>query len=402
MSYFDYIAYDNHGTKICGTIEAESKIEAKEKLFKKQLVIVKVSKQAESFKLPFFKNINKKIKLKELEFITSELAILLNSGVRLDKGLEILLRGSENEATRHMLSEIVKSVKSGKSLSEAFSEFPEIFDDLYINMIKLGEASGELDVVFSRLSIDLKFRRELQSKIVQSLTYPSVILFVCIACILFVFNYIVPQMSSIFDRNSELPVYTEILLSTSDWFVTYQWYLALTLLITMLTFYRALQFKKFRLYISELGLKLPLIGSAILLIERIRFNSSMSMMLSNGLSLIDSIRLSAGNVKNLEIQKSLLTVQSKLKHGGSLSDSLKSTPIFTEFNISLVEVGEESGQLSPVFDEVANRSRQDFESWTTTLTSMIEPLLILIMGAIVGSVVVVMLLSIVSTNDIAL
>jgi general secretion pathway protein F len=128
----------------------------------------------------------------------------------------------------------------------------------------------------------------------------------------------------------------------------------------------------------------------------------MAMMLASGVSLIESLRLSASNIKNIEIKSLLMIAENKIKQGGVLSSALQDTPLFTEFNISLVEVGEESGELVPVFEEIADRSRQDFESWTDTLTSMIEPILILVMGAIVGSVVVVMLLSIVSTNDVGL
>jgi general secretion pathway protein F len=288
------------------------------------------------------------------------------------------------------------------SISDSFAQFDDVFDALYINMIKLGEASGELDAVFFRLSQDLKFRRNLQNKIIQSLTYPSVILFVCIGCILFVFNYIVPQMSSIFDRANDLPIYTEILLSTSDWFIKYQLYLAISLVFAAIALFQGMKNQAFKRKVNSIGLKLPLLGKAILLVERIRFNSSMAMMLSSGVSLIEALKLSASNIKNIEIQSIVNSASKRIKQGGVLSDALKTTPLFTDFNISLVEVGEESGELVPVFEEIANRSREDFEGWTNTLTSMIEPILILVMGAIVGSVVVVMLLSIVSTNNVGL
>jgi len=399
---FQYLAYDSHGTKLNGEIEAETQIKAKEKLMIKGLVIVAISQVKTSKSNKIFSLNGNKVTIQSLEFITSELAILLRSGVRLDKGLDILKKGAANPATASMLDKISGSIKSGKSISEAFAEFDNVFDALYINMIKLGEASGELDAVFTRLSGDLKFRRNLQNKIVQSLTYPSVILFVCVACILFVFNYIVPQMSSIFDRAADLPFYTKFLLATSDWFINYQWYLAGAIVIAIVSLLQGLKNDNFKHKVNEFGLKLPLIGKAILLVERIRFNSSMAMMLASGVSLIESLRLSASNIKNVEIKKLVDIASNKVKQGGVLSEALKTTPLFTEFNVSLVEVGEESGELVPVFEEIADRSRQDFESWTDTLTSMIEPLLILVMGAIVGSVVVIMLLSIVSTNDVGL
>ena len=402
MISYQYTAYDHHGAKIQGQVDANSDKEAKQQLKHKKLTVIELAPKQENASISVFNRRSSKVSLQALEFITSELAILLKSGVRLDKGLDILKNGAANVATTSLLDKLSSSIKGGKSISESFADFPEVFEPLYINMIKLGEASGNLDNVFERLAADLKFRRTLQSKIIQSLTYPSVILFVCVACILFVFNYIVPQMSAIFDRADELPVYTQMLLSTSDWFINYQLYLAVVLIAAVVIFIQSLKNEKFSRAIDEFGLKLPLLGNAILLVERIRFNSSMAMMLSSGVALVDALRLSATNVKNTEIRSLLKTARSKIKQGGTLSESLQTTPLFTEFNISLVEVGEESGELVPVFEEISERSRQDFESWTETLTSMIEPILILIMGGIVGSVVVVMLLSIVSTNEIGL
>lgn len=398
---FKYVAYDSHGIKVVNDIESQSEAQAKADIQKQGLTIVSIAEAKPSSSLST-KFSSKKISLQSLEYITSELAILLKSGVRFDRGLDILKKGVAEPEVAVLLNKIGQNIKSGQTIADSFAEFDDVFDPLYINMIKLGEASGELDSVFLRLANDLKFRRKLQSKIIQSMTYPSVILFVCISCILFVFNYIVPQMSSIFDQSTELPVYTEILLATSDWFIAYQWYLLVAIVAAVLLFVQATKNDKFRRTVNEFCLKIPLIGKAILLVERIRFNASMAMMLASGVSLIEALRLSASNIKNMEIKNLLMIAENKIKQGGVLSSALQDTPLFTEFNISLVEVGEESGELVPVFEEIADRSRQDFESWTDTLTSMIEPLLILVMGAIVGSVVVVMLLSIVSTNDVGL
>lgn len=398
---FDYVAYDSHGSKVEEFIEARDEQHARQLIVQKGFILVSVSPQKSHSAKNKGSLFKRKISLQQLEFITSELAILLKSGVRLDKGLDILVKGAEPEAAV-MLTKISEKVKSGSSVSESFEQFGDTFDALYINMIRLGEASGQLDEVFSRLSHDLKFRRQLTSKIVQSITYPAVILIVSILCVLFVFNYIVPQMSAIFDRSKELPIYTEILLAVSDWFIAYQWFLAGGIVVAGYAFFQALKQEDFKRKVSEFGLKLPLIGRGIILVERIRFNSSMSMMLSSGVPLIESLNLSASNVKNDKIKSLVNIASNKVKQGGVLSSALQTTPLFTEFNISLVEVGEESGELEPVFEEIAERSRQDFEGWTQTLTSMIEPILIMIMGGIVGSVVVVMLMSIVSTNDVGL
>ncbi|GAA0353891.1 type II secretion system F family protein [Bowmanella denitrificans] len=401
MSQFQYTAYDSMGAKVSGEITSDSEQTARTELQRKNLIVTELKLKAADrtwFSLSMGRN---RVSLKQLEFITSELAILLRSGVRFDRGLTILLKGAKEPGLARLLTDIAKEIKSGKGIAETFSQFPNVFDPLYISMIKLGEASGELDEVFLRLAKDLKFRRSLQQKILQAVTYPTVILFVCIASILFVLNYIVPQMSSLFEGNDALPVYTEILLFTSQWFRDYQIYLGGGLLLLVMLFIKGRESPQVKSRMDDWLLGLPVLGKAVLLIERIRFNSSMAMMLSSGVSLIQALNLSAGTIKNKQIAKHAETSVNHVKQGGSLTNALGMTPLFSDFNLSLVEVGEESGELAPVFDEIAERSRSDFEGWVQTLTSMIEPMLILVMGAIVGSVVVVMLLSIVSANDVA-
>jgi type II secretory pathway component PulF len=402
MSFYKYEAYDKMGAKIFGEIEANSVEKASQELHKQNLVVVnlKVAVSRKSFNLPGLEN--KKVSLKSLEFITSEIALLLRSGVKFDRGLSILLKGASEPALVSLLNDLSKDVKAGKSIGDSFAHHPDVFDALYISMIRLGEASGKLQDVFFRLSADLKFKRSLQQKIIQALTYPSVILFVCIGAILFVFNYIVPQMAGLFDNATNLPVYTAILLGLSEWFINYQFYLAVAIAISIFALMRAYKSKDFQRKSDEFILGLPLVGNAFLLVERIRFNSSMAMMLGSGVSLVQALTLSSATLKNEQIVRLLRTSVSKVKQGDKLSTALSSVPLLTDFNLSMLEVGEESGELAPVFDEISERSRTDFETWVQTLTSMIEPLLILFMGAIVGSVVVVMLLSIISTNDIAI
>lgn len=399
---FNYTAYDGHGAKVSGEINSDSAAIAKQEIASKGLILVKIETVRQQGSGISFAFGSKKVSLNELEFITSELAILLKSGVRIDRGLEILQKGASSAQCAELLSKLLTSVRSGKSVSEAFSECSDIFDQLYINMLKLGEASGELDVIFLRLAADIKFRRELRAKIIQSLTYPLVILFVSVLCVLFVFNYIVPQMSSIFDRSADLPSYTLLLLDLSEWFINYQWFLFAGLAVGAVLFSRAMKTTSFRMKVNQVMLNFPLLGKLVRLTERIRFNSSMAMMLSSGVSIVEALTLSAGNIKNSELQSQLMIIANKVKQGSMLSTTLIESDLYSEFDISLVEVGEESGELTPVFDEIANRSRTDFEGWTATVTSMLEPLLILTMGAIVGSVVVVMLMSIVSTNDVGI
>ncbi|MFT5812271.1 MAG: type II secretory pathway component PulF [Psychroserpens sp.] len=399
MIRFNYQAYDSHGGQINGHITAKSYDDAKQQLQLKKLIITALKEeQSEKIKSSLFQG--KKISLEELEFITSELAILLKNGVKIDRSLAILKRNKSNSAVVKLLQDLHTAIKRGSLLSEAMAEQPEVFDALYINLVKLGEASGDLAYVFIKLSTDLKFKSELKRKIIQSLTYPLVIFTVCILCILFIFNYIVPQMSGLFDGLPELPVYTEILLGASRWMQNYQWFLFLAIVFAVFALVAAFKNPIIKVRLDEFMLKVPFIKGALLVIERIRFNSALTMMLDGGISIDKALELSAGSVNNRHIRQGLIAAKEQIKKGAGLTESLARSPIYPDFFLSLLEVGEESGKLAPVFEEIASRSRSEFESWADKMTSILEPLLILTMGGIVGSVVVTMLLSIISVNDL--
>lgn len=396
MALFEYKAYDNTGAAVNNEHSSSSLEMAKKELALEGLHLISIKEKKAQSSSGLFRS--EKLSLDELEFITSELSLLLRSGVKIDKSLQILSKGKANTPSGKLLNELSQSVKRGESLAEALSQHAD-FDTLYVNLVRMGEESGELSKVFAGLAQDLIFRKELKSKIMQALTYPSVILVVCILAIVFVFNFIVPQMGGLFEGNDNLPIYTQVLIDASNWMQSYQWYLFGGIVVFIIGVKVAIEKGLINDALDEVLIKLPLFKSAVQQVERIRFNTSMALMLDAGVQLDKAIELAAGTVKNKYLRDGLLSAKSKIKRGVSLTEALSASPIYPDFFISLLEVGEESGQLTPVFEEIANRSRNDFGSWTSKVTSLLEPLMILMMGGIVGSVVVVMLMSIMSVND---
>ncbi|GAB0111506.1 type II secretion system F family protein [Pseudoalteromonas distincta] len=396
---FEYKAYDSLGAKNEGQIEAQSKQEALLAVEKLGLFALEIKEVSERSNSLFQSN---KISLSDLEFLTAELSLLLESGVRIDKGIDIIRRTKAKPALAKLLSDLNQKIKKGSNLSAACREHPDVFDELYCNLIELGEASGKLSDVFADLAKDLKFKRDLRSKIIGSLTYPSVIFFVCILSIFFIFNVIIPKMASMFEGADDLPWYTKFMLDTSAWMVNYQGWLIVGGIAFIGAIHFAAKTTKFQNWWQSVCLKLPVISKAIITIERIRFNSGLAMMIKAGVPIDKALGLSAGNIKNLTLKREMEIAKQKVKRGSLLAPTLKQTSIYPAFYVSLLEVGEESGNLERVFDEIANRSRADFESWTQKMTTLLEPLMILFMGGFVGGVVVIMLLSMVSMNDIGI
>jgi type II secretory pathway component PulF len=403
MATYLYKAYDASGALINGELDAISVKQAKELLQKEKLnPISLVEQSAVANKAAFNLFQSDTVTLDDVEFVTAELSLLLQSGVKIDRALAVLARTKAGSSLASLLQKLSNDVRKGQSLSEAMAKHPKVFDNLYINLVTIGESSGNLIAVFAGLAQDLKYRKELKNKITQAIAYPTVILLVCICSVLFIFNFVVPKLTVMFADAVELPIYTQILLGVSDFIQNYQFHLFFIFGAMVFGFRWMLQQGHFAHKFDNIVLSIPLLKNTVNLVERIRFTSSMSLMLHSDVKLDQALVLSSGSVKNQVIARNLSGMKDKVRKGESITTALKQSGLFPVLFLSLLEVGEESGKMAPIFEEIADRSRTEFSQWTDKMTSLIEPLMILFMGGIVGSVVVVMMMSIVSINDIGI
>lgn len=398
MARFSYQAYDAAGARINGNIDASDQAHALKQLKAEGLLVSDLKPLRNTNHVRLFSRST--VSLADIEFLTAELSLLLASGVRIDKGLDIIHKTKANPALAKLIGDLSSSIKKGHNLSQAVAEHPKVFDSLYCNLIQLGEASGNLSEVFAELAKDLKFRRDLQRKIVSSMTYPAVILLVCMVSVVFIFNFIIPKMATLFTDLDAVPWYTRMMIQTSEWMTRYQGFLAVGMLLSVALVVAAFKRPEVKHWWHEIVLKLPVLKSVVSLTERIRFSSSMTMMLKSGLAVDKAMELAVGNVKNHLLVRELNIARKKIKQGTSFTMALSQSTLFPDFFVSLLDIGEQSGNLERIFEEITQRSRQEFESWTERMTTLIEPLLILFMGTFVGGVVVVMLLSMVSMNEI--
>lgn len=399
MPRFIYHAYDSGGGKLQGEIEASDVVMAKQQIAQQQLMLVQIKEDGDI--VPGLNILARtKVTSQEVEYLTAELSLLLNAGVTIDRALGIIRRNSTSAPQAKLVSALHDAVRRGESLSSALSEQHSVFNPLYLNLVSMAEASGTLPAIFSRLAEDMKFQSELKRKVIQALIYPGVIFSVCVLCILFVFNYIVPQMQGLFDGLPELPFYTAVLLGVSNWIVNYQWILLALILAAVSAIYIAMKNPSSAAAIDSFIARVPGFSGMIIRVERIRFNTAITLMLESGILIDRCLEMAVGSVKNRQLKQGLTSAKDQVKKGATLSSALRNSPVYDDFSMSLVEVGEESGELALVFGEISIRSRRDFESAVDRMTSLLEPALILVMGGIVGGVVVTMLLSIVSVNEV--
>lgn len=396
MATYLYKGYDKAGTPVKGEISADAEADALAQLQRQNIMVETLKAQAKGG-LSF--NFGKKLGFQDIEFLTSELSILLGTGVKIDKALALLSRAKLKPELGQLIQELSRDLKSGESLANAFAKHPKYFDNLYITLLTLGEESGELPKVLAGLAEDMKFKRQLRAKITQASVYPMVILFVCVASVFFIFNYIVPQMSTLFEGREQLPVYTEFVLGLSRWMQDYQFFLIGGIGAAVIGIYLGLKNDEYRPTLHRWMLEIPIVRTVVRMTERIRFCAGSALMLNAGLSADRVLKLVAGTIYNDLLRQEVMYAWEQVRQGTSLTKALENCRVMDDFYVSLLEIGEESGELERVFSEIADRSREDFENKVTRFTNLLEPMLILTMGLLVGGVVVTLILSIVSITD---
>jgi type II secretory pathway component PulF len=402
MPQFTYEGFDQSGGKVRATVEAPSQAEAAKLAADRGVVVASVrpASSGEGWR-EWLGLAERPVDLADLEFVTAELSLLLDSGVRIDRAIGILQRAGKSPAVARLLGTLAAQLKQGRQLSEAMSDHPAIFDKLYVNLVSLGEASGRLPAVFVGLAEDLAFQRDLRQKIISAATYPLVVAGVCVAALVFILNFVVPNLETLFTDTSELPWYTAMLLGASEFMREWQLPLAVVVGVVAASIYRVRHSAAVVEFRDRLLLDTPLLRDITCMVERIRFTSGLALMLGSGLSVDRALSLATGNVRHGTLRREVAAAVEKVKRGEQISIALRQTRLFPDYFASLLEVGEESGQLAKAFGEISRRSRDVFSAATLRLTTLLEPMLILVMGLIVGGVVVVMMLSITSVTEVA-
>jgi general secretion pathway protein F len=402
MPRFRYRGFDAAGGRVQGTVDAPQLELARTDLQGRGVLLSDLAPAEQGDWRATLGLVSDRVALTDLEFLTAELSLLLDSGVRIDRAVDILRRASTRTGPSRLLGAIAADLKQGRQFSEAAAAHPDVFDRLYVNLLALGEAGGRLPEVFRGLSEDLKFRRELRQRIVQAAVYPLVVLGVCVLALAFIFNFVVPNLTALFADARELPWYTEALIDTSAFVRQWQLPLLVATVAAAAVIWRSRKAPWVLELADRLLIGVPGLAGATATVERIRFAGGLGLMLEAGLPVDRALVLATGNVRHGVLRREVGIAVDKVRRGERLSLVLAQTRLFPDFYASLVEVGEESGQLARVFVEIARRSRDAFSAWAQRLTTLLEPLLILLMGLIVGAVVVVMMLSITSVNDLGL
>ena len=402
MTHYHFRAVASDGQIRTGAIQAESERLVAFELRRQGLTPVYVGKEAKKsleIKLPSFSGRKKK----DVLFFTQELSTLLSAGVPLDRALSITAELNERAAFRSLVLDILRVLKGGRSLADSLATHPDYFSELYINMVRAGEAGGSLAVVFERLAEFERTRDDLRGYIISSMAYPILLTLVGIASILVLMEFVVPRFAAVFEESRmQVPLPTKMLLVGSKFLQTYGW-IGVTLLVLftvgMITYVRT---NDGRLWWDTLRLKVPVLGDALRKAETARFARAMGTLVANSVPLVQSLSIAGATLNNRRISGSLETVSLGVKRGEGLAGPLRKAGQFPPLAAHLLSVGEETGNLDSMFARMADIYDADTRTSIRRFTSLFEPIVILVMGIIVGTLILSMLLAIVGMNDVAM
>jgi general secretion pathway protein F len=341
-------------------------------------------------------------KRRDILFFTQELSTLLNARVPLDRAQHITSELTERPAFRFIVLDVLRVLKGGKSLADSLATHPEYFSSLYVNIVRAGEASGALGAVFQRLTEFERTRDDLRSYIVSSMVYPALLVLVGLASILVLMNFVVPRFAQVFEESRlKMPLPTLIMLETSRIVKTYGWIAIAAALAAGVALRAWVRTARGRMWWDTLRLRIPLLGDALRKGETARFARAMETLVSNGVGLVQSIGIASAILTNKRIAQSLDSVAQGVKRGEGIAAPLRRTGQFPQLASHLLTVGEETGRLDQMFARMADIYENDTRAAIKRFTALFEPLIILVMGIVVGVLILSMLLAITSINEVA-
>jgi general secretion pathway protein F len=393
MPVYKYKAIDESGKTIQGVIDAESPRGATDKL-KHQGVFLSSLNEVKEGKSRSF-NPFRRVKISELAVTTRQFSTLISAGLPLEASLTALAEQTEDARLGEILAQVKERVSEGSSLANALGEHRNVFSELYINIVRAGEASGTLDIVLLRLADFLEKQVALTSKVRSALIYPIFMFFIGGGVLFFTMTYVIPRIAKIFeDSQKALPVMTVILINISG-FISHHFLLLLIVIpLLVLATYRFNRTERGKSFFDRLSLKLPIFGKITSMVIISRFTRTLGTLLSSGIPLLDALKIGEAVVGNEVYGKTLEEVRINVREGTSLARPLKDSGVFPPLVTRMIAIGEQTGEMEEMLTKVADIYDQQVETMVSTLTSLLEPVMILIIGAIMGFIVFAVLMPI--------
>jgi general secretion pathway protein F len=406
MADYDYIAIDTGGREKKGHIAAATIDDAREALDRRRMYVVRIEEGSappnRTRALLTFEGTGKSsMNGKALTLFTRQLATL-NRVAPLEESLRTITRQTEQDKVRRVVETVHSGVIEGRRLSESMAREPKSFPPLYRAMVAAGEGSGTLPTILDRLAILLERQAEMRGKIITALAYPSVLALVAISVVAALMIFVVPQVVEQFDTvGQQLPLLTRIVMAVSWVMANYWWAMAIVLGLLAVGFWRALKVPSIKLGFDTWLLKLPFLGRLIRDLHAARMSRTLSTMIASRLPLLEGLSLTAGTINNARLKLATDEIVDAIRGGGSLSAAMRRSEVFPPLLTYMAASGEAAGRLDEMLERAADYLEREFDRFTATALSMLEPLIIVMMGGIVATIVLSILLPILQLETLA-
>jgi general secretion pathway protein F len=398
MPIFAYRSTTMEGAISEGVIDAPDKKAAIERLKNTGMIPLEIKAPADQ---GFRRRIGLLTRKVDLVSFTAELSTLLMAGLTLDVGLNVLSEISENKGMKEIVQSLLKSIRGGASLSDALQKHPDVFPRLYINMVRAGEAGGVLDVILERLNEFLESSKELKDNVMSAMIYPTILLVTGGISIILLLTFVLPRFSVIFaELGSTLPLSTQIILSASEMLQSHGWLILILLFAAGILFRHSIATERGR-YRWD-GLKLRLLKDVVEKLETARFCRTLGTLLASGVPLLQALNNAREVIGNRVIAAAIEAVSRGAKEGKGIYDPLSRSGVFPQLALSMIKVGEETGTLDKMLLQVAVTYEKSLRQAVKRFMSLLEPVMILIMGVVIGFIVISMLLAVFSISDVPL
>lgn len=399
---FDYKGFAANGKAAKGLVEAESSKAARTKLKKQGVMVTSIDERSaakpRSAGVPFFGG---KVGVKDIAFMTRQLASLIKANIPLVEALNAMVDQTENERLKVVLAQVRQDVNEGMSLSKAVASHPKVFDGVFMNMIEAGESSGTLGLVLIKLADLKETQMRLRSKVISSMTYPSLMLGVAVVLLLAIFTFVIPKMAKIFDgMNKPMPIQTRFLLVVSSTIVDYWWLMGIGAFIALTLFRRWKVTPKGKRKWDRFKLNAPVFGPMLRMVAVTRFSSTMATLLGAGVPILTSMAIAKNLVGTGPIADAIGVARENITEGQSIAEPLKRSGEFPPLMIHMISIGEKTGELPEMLQNVAETYEEQVNTKIEGMTSLLEPLMIVGMGGAVGFIVMSVMMPLMDISNL--
>lgn len=395
MPRFEWRGRNRYGDVVQGTRVARSMDELRSALEREQITVMNVSRKGLQVQLPFLQK--KKVKLKDLAVYSRQLSVLIDAELPLIQSLNIMAEQTKNKYFRTVIREISNEVEAGSTLHEAKRKFPNVFDDLYCNLVASGEQSGSLDIMLRRLAEYQEQIVKLRSQVKQAMIYPAAIVTFAVIVVIFMLWKVIPVFASIFlELGAELPMMTAGVLALSNFVQNYILFIFLGFIALIIGLRYIRKTRDGRRFFDNLSLRIPLFGTLLEKVGLSRVTRTLSTLLSGGVPMLESLRITSTTANNVIIEEHIMAARKQVAEGTSLTDALKERGRFPFMMVQMVGVGEATGTLDEMLSKLADFYDEEVAATVAALLSVLEPVLLIFVGALVGGIVISMYLPIFS------